>query len=92
MSKGGKRTGAGRRQGSKNKVTQVTREAFKMLVEGQFDNLNTWITLTAKDNPKDAFYMVMELAAFCVPKMKSIEMTGKDGETLEFIVDLKKAL
>ena len=72
--------GPGRTKHVPNKVTQATREAFQMLVDGQFDNLNTWINSVAADSPKDAFYMVMDLASHCVPKLKSVEFKG----TMEF--------
>ena len=70
------RPSKGRPKDVPNKVTQASREAFQMLVDGQFDNLNGWINAVAQDSPKDAFYMVMDLAAHCVPKLKAIEVTG----------------
>ena len=83
--------GPGRPKGLPNQVTQATREAFQMLVDGQFDNLNTWINDVAADSPKDAFYMVMELASHCVPKLKAIEHrgNGEDGIVVKFIQGAK---
>lgn len=68
--------GPGRPKDVPNKVTQATREAFQLLVDQNFDQLQAWINATAQDSPKDAFYMVMDLAAHCVPKLKAIEVTG----------------
>jgi hypothetical protein len=79
--------GPGRPKDVPNKVTQVTREAFQMLVDGQFDNLNNWINAVAQDSPKDAFYMVMDLASHCVPKLKAIEVTGEVKQTVVRFVD-----
>lgn len=79
--------GPGRPKDVPNKVTQATREAFQMLVDGQFDNLNAWINSTAQDSPKDAFYMVMDLASFCIPKLKSIEMSGEVKQTVVRFID-----
>lgn len=33
-----------------------------------------------------------EVAQYTHPKLKAVELSGKDGDALEFIVDLKKAL
>ena len=88
ISKG--KPGPGRPKGLPNKTTTATREAFQMLVDRNFDQLEGWITIVAKDNPKDAFGMVMDLASFCVPKLKAIEVSGKDGEAIRVkFVDTK---
>jgi len=70
------RPGPGRTKDVPNKVTQASREAFQLLVDQNFAQLQAWINATAQDSPKDAFYMVMDLAAHCVPKLKAIEVTG----------------
>jgi hypothetical protein len=70
----GKKTG-GREAGVPNKITQEQREAFKLLLDGNMSKLQKWIDATAKVDPARAFGMVMDLAAHCVPKMKSIEIT-----------------
>ena len=81
------RPGPGRPKDVPNKTTQATRVAFQMLVDGQLDRLNDWINATAADSPKDAFYMVMDLASFCVPKHKAIEITGEVKQTVVRFVD-----
>lgn len=60
-----------RPQGTPNKATTVAREAFNALIDDRIDMLGQWIDRTAKDDPKAAFYMVMDLAAFCVPRVKA---------------------
>jgi hypothetical protein len=70
----GRKTG-GRKEGVPNKITQEQREAFKLLLDGNMSKLQKWIDTTAKVDPARAFSMVMDLAAHCVPKMKSIEIT-----------------
>lgn len=82
--------GPGRTKGVPNSTTKATREAFQMLVDRNFDKLEGWIATVATDNPKDAFGMVMDLASFCVPKLKAIEVSGKDGEAIRVkFVDAK---
>lgn len=39
MPRGGARPGAGRKKGVPNKVTTETREAFRLLIEGEHENL-----------------------------------------------------
>jgi hypothetical protein len=79
--------GPGRPKDVPNKVTQATREAFQLLVDQNFDQLQAWINATAQDSPKDAFYMVMDLAAHCVPKLKAIEVTGEVQQTIVRFID-----
>lgn len=79
--------GPGRPKGSENKATGATREAFKLLVDQNFDKLQSWIEQTAQDSPKDAFYMVMDLAQFCLPRLKAIEVTGEVQQTVVRFID-----
>lgn len=59
-----------------------------MLVDGQFDNLNDWINRTAKEDPAKAFAMVMDLAGFCIPRLKAMELsTPEDKELVVRFVD-----
>lgn len=78
--------GPGRPKGLPNATTKATRDAFQMLVDRNFDKLEGWIDEVAKDNPKDAFGMVMDLASFCVPKLKAIEVSGKDGGPMSITI------
>jgi hypothetical protein len=66
----------GRKEGQPNVTTKATREAFQLLVDRNFDSLEKWIQTVAADDPHKAFGMVMDLASFCVPKLKAIEVTG----------------
>ena len=66
----------GRPKGEPNKITQANREAFQLLVDRNFDRLEGWIHSVAQDDPAKAFQMVMDLASFCVPRLKSIEVSG----------------
>lgn len=76
----------GKPKGTASKVTQANREAFQMLVDRNFDKLELWVNQVAADDPHKAFGMVMDLASFCVPRLKSIEMSGnvETSVTVEF--------
>ncbi len=84
----GRKTG-GRKEGSPNVTTKATREAFQLLVDRNFDSLEKWIQTVAADDPHKAFGMVMDLASFCVPKLKAIELTGDMKHTVVTFIDAK---
>ncbi len=71
MTHGGKREGAGRKQGSPNKLTATVREtfehAFQMLQNSERANLTSW----AEGNPTE-FY---KLAAKLIPTDMSVQGT-----------------
>ena len=70
----------GRKKGSMNKYNKQIKEAFGMLLEGNLDNLSTWLSQVAADNPKDALDIMMRMSERFVPKLRSTEITG--GEDL----------
>ena len=78
---------SGRKPGAANKVTTATREAFQLLVDRNFDKLEDWITMTAQQDPHKAFGMVMDLASFCIPRLKAIEVSGELTQTVVTFVD-----
>jgi len=61
----------GRKQGSKNKVTQDIRGAFKKLIE---DNISSLQSDLESLDPKDRIKIMIDLAGYIVPKMKAIEV------------------
>jgi hypothetical protein len=79
----------GKPEGAANKTTQATREAFQLLVDRNFEALQGWIERTAMSDPAKAFDMVMDLASFCIPKLKAIEVSGKLEQTVVTFVDAK---
>jgi hypothetical protein len=81
--------GPGRPKGLPNVTTKATREAFQLLVDRNFDSLEKWIQTVAQDDPHKAFGMVMDLASFCVPKLKAIELTGDMKHTVVTFIDAK---
>lgn len=67
----GKKTG-GRTKGTPNTNTKELREKFTLLVESNFDKLQTDIDLL---EPKDRVKTLLELSRFIVPTLKAIELT-----------------
>lgn len=84
----------GRAPGSKNKTTTEIKEFFTLVVGNNVSNLERWIAEAAEKDPARAFDMTLRLSEFIVPKMKAVELTGKDGRDLihrEIVVQSKEA-
>ena len=64
----------GRTKGTPNKETQTIRDSFKLLVENNLEALQSDF-----DNlqPGERIKYTIELAKFCLPTLKAIEMNGE---------------
>ena len=72
----------GRPKGSKNKNTQLIREAYQKLTEDNLLNMSQWIQQIAADNPEKAFKLMLEMSEFVLPKLNRTELTGNNGDDL----------
>lgn len=80
--KGEKRPNQGKR--GVGKATANAREAIARFVDGNADNLQTWLEqIAAQDGPKAAFNCFMDVVEYHVPKLGRTELTGADGGKLE---------
>lgn len=79
----GQKTG-GRTKGTQNKVTQDIRQSFKLLVEGNFKEVQGWLNKVAKTDPAEALKLYMALSERVLPKLssQSVDMTS-DGYRLQ---------
>lgn len=82
--KGEKRPGQGKR--GPGKATTAAREAIASFVEANTPRLQAWLDQIAKKEPEKAFNMVLALIEFHVPKLQRQEVTGADGQPLQFVV------
>jgi hypothetical protein len=89
MAKGGKRTGAGRPEGSTNKATQAAREAIALFVDNNVGRLQDWLDAIAQENPEKAFNLFQSVIEYHVPKLGRTEHTGKDGGAIDHNVNVK---
>lgn len=71
----------GRKKGSQNQYTKQIKEAFGMLLEGNLDNLSTWLSQVAADDPKAALDIMMRMSERFVPKLRQTDITS-DGEQI----------
>jgi len=71
--KGTPKTG-GRQKGSVNKVTKDIKTAFKSIIDGNLDNVDTWLQRTAKTNPAQAVSLLIQLSEYILPKLARTEV------------------
>lgn len=80
---GGKRAGAGRKPGSRNRKSL---EAMRRLRGTDADPITALLRIATKaEKASDdalAFQCYKELASYCYPKLKAIEHSGSDGGAL----------
>ena len=81
--KGCKKSG-GRVKGTPNKSTQDIREAYRMLIENNLDNLTKWLEKVAVKDPAKAIYILSDLSEYVLPKLSRVEtdLTTK-GEKIQ---------
>jgi hypothetical protein len=68
----------GRPPGVPNRVTAETREVFKNLLENNLDKMQRWLDQVGTTDPAKALSLMIDLAGYCIPKLKSIEMNDTD--------------
>jgi hypothetical protein len=87
--KGHKKEG-GRKKGTPNRMTYDVRTKYKEFVEGNIDNLNTWMDRVARNDPDKALDFMLKFSEYFIPKLQRTELTGEDGEdiqqTITFVV------
>jgi len=69
----------GRPAGSKNIATQQVRLAYQKLTEDNLENMTLWLQDIARDNPKEAFELMLKMSEYVLPKLARTEVTGPGG-------------
>lgn len=62
----------GRTKGSTNKINQQIRDKFLQLLEVNIEQVQSDLD---ELEPKDRLKILLDLASFCVPKLKAMEVT-----------------
>lgn len=75
---------AGRPKGSKNKITQEIREQFSNVLENRLPDFDSWLQQTAAVDPARAMEIVIKLSERFLPALSRQEITGQDGEPINF--------
>jgi hypothetical protein len=74
---------AGRPVGSQNRATIEFRQTVKDLLEDNRENVATWLSDVAKDDPGRALALLKDLAEYAYPKLARTEHTGADGDAIK---------
>lgn len=71
----------GRQKGVVNKTTRDIKEAYRMLIEKNLDNMTTWLDRIAEKNPERAIAIINDLSEYVIPKLARAEIdhSNKDG-------------
>ena len=64
---------SGKPKGAVNKTSNKIREAFQKLIEDNLENMTTWLTEVAADDPKAALDIVTKLGEYITPKLARVE-------------------
>ena len=64
---------SGKPKGAVNKTSNKIREAFQKLIEDNLDNMTTWLTEVAADDPKAALDILTKLGEYTTPKLARVE-------------------
>ena len=72
----------GRPPGSPNKHTRDIRQAYQNLVEMNLENMTTWLSSVAAEDPEKAMDLMLKLSEYIIPKLARQEVVGNDGSDL----------
>jgi hypothetical protein len=72
----------GRPAGVPNKATRDIKEAYRLLIEKNLDNLTGWLEKIADKDPEKAIRILNDLSEYVIPKLARKEFTGEDGKPL----------
>ncbi len=80
----------GKPKGALNHTTKDIKEAFKMLIEKNIDNLSGWLDHIAEKNPERALKIIIDLSEYIIPKLArtEAEITDKTGTLRKTVYDL----
>lgn len=82
-----KPSASGRKKGSENKATKDIKEAYKLLIEANLDNMTQWIERIAATDPDKAIRILSELSEYVVPKLSRTEVKNSGEITIKSEID-----
>lgn len=75
--------GRGRKRGTPNKVTLEVREAFRVLLESNAENMQSWLERTAARSPAKALAIIAQLAEYVTPRLQRAEVRATRDDTAD---------
>jgi hypothetical protein len=68
----------GRVAGVPNKATRDIKEAYRLLIENNLDNLTEWLEIIALKDPEKAIRILSDLSEYVIPKLARTDLTTGD--------------
>jgi hypothetical protein len=65
----------GRPKGKGNNSTEKIKEAYTQLIEGNLQNIQDWLNVTAERDPARALDFLIKLSPFVIPKKQQADIT-----------------
>ena len=65
----------GRPTGSKNVSTEKVKQFYLELLNGNLENIQSWLNQTAAEDPKGALDFLIKLSPFVIPKQTATDIT-----------------
>jgi hypothetical protein len=65
----------GRPKGTKNASSEKIKQFYLELLDGNLDNIQTWLTQTASEDPARALDFLLKLSPFVIPKKQETDLT-----------------
>jgi nitrogen regulatory protein PII-like uncharacterized protein len=67
----------GKKPGTQNKNTKDIKEAYRLLIESNLDNLTKWVEAIAEKDPEKAIKILSDLSEYVIPKLARKEFEGE---------------
>jgi hypothetical protein len=84
----GLRNASGRPKGTNNIVTQKVRDAFGLLVENNLDQMQKDLAVL---DPKDRVKLLIEMAKFIVPTLRSVDLNDNtEGQYKPIVINMNE--
>jgi hypothetical protein len=64
----------GRPKGTKNASSEKIKQFYLELLDGNLDNIQTWLTQTASEDPARALDFLLKLSPFVIPKKQETDL------------------
>jgi uncharacterized protein YutE (UPF0331/DUF86 family) len=77
----------GRGSGTLNKTTKDIKEAYRLLIEKNLDNLTEWLKKVAEKDPEKAIRIVSDLSEYIIPKLARTDLTSGD-QPIQSVVNI----
>lgn len=72
----------GRGLGTPNNATRDIKEAYRMLIEKNLDNLTGWLEIIAEKDPEKAIRILNDLSEYVIPKLARKDVDLKQSGTI----------